>query len=441
MVSVGAVLAGIFLARIFPHDDDRAIPPGRVATTFKTASDAKPGSVKSLLTGSTDDKTLLMRRTVAKCETAGLWEWLRLSHAEGGPWLDIVTMELIDREGWQAWSFVRSLEEDHQRGNLSEHILAKLAERDPWKAYEVWKKSRADFGNPHWGSGVLDFVTIAATTTSGEKLVEVLQQMTVEESESLMTLEFARGFDFQIVLDYLVKAEQVPLTVPGNLLPEWAEQSPAEAAAWLVDHPGYREVEHQEYASNHTIEVIASGKGSIDERHAALEVVSKMPADFLDRAWEVIGGNSGGKIDPETLDSASYLKRREPYLAQALLQTKTADTIDDSWNQVPLEERRGLLEQADNAWKQKHVSPVENRVHQHWRERVTTAWGITPWSRSSPGTTPSPSVRNPCRRAGGSRRAGSPTTSRPFPGGAGSPSRASRRGPAARRRGGTRRTR
>jgi hypothetical protein len=379
MVSVGAVLAGVFLARIFPHDDDRSIPPGRDATTFKTASDAKPGSVKSLLTGPTDDKTLLMRRTVAKCETAGLWEWLRSSHAEGGPWLDIVTMELIDREGWQAWSFVRSLEEDHQRGKLSEHILAKLAERDPWKAYEVWKKSRADFGNPHWGSGVLDFVTIAAATTSGEKLVEVLQQMTAEESESLMTLEFARGFDFRMVLDYLVQAEQVPLTVPGNLLPEWAEQSPAEAAAWLLQNPGFVLVnEHQEYAAHHSIQMIASGKGSIDERHAALEIVSKMPADFLDRTWEVIGGSSGGKIDAETLASASYLKRRETYLAQALLETKAADTIDDSWNQVPLEERRGLLEQADNAWKQKPVSPVENRVHQRWRERVTTAWGITP---------------------------------------------------------------
>jgi hypothetical protein len=203
--------------------------------------------------------------------------------------------------------------------------------------------------------------------------------MTVEESESLMTLEFARGFDFQMVLDYLVKAEQVPLTVPENLLPEWAEQSPAEAAAWLLQNPGFVLVnEHQEYAAHHSIQMIASGKGSIDERHAALEIVSKMPADFLDRTWEVIGGSSGGKIDAETLASASYLKRRETYLAQALLETKAADTIDDSWNQVPLEERRGLLEQADNAWKQKPVSPVENRVHQRWRERVTTAWGITP---------------------------------------------------------------
>lgn len=379
ITSVAAVVAGILLARIFPHDEVSENPPGREVANFKTAGEAPPGSVKSLGTGSTGDRSMLMRRTIAKCETGGLWEWLRSSHAEGGPWLDIVTTELIDREGWQAWSFVRSLEDDHQRGKLSELILAKLAERDPWKAYEVWKQSRGDFGNPHWGTGVLDWVTTAAATTSGEKMVEVLQQVTAAESESLMTLEFARGFDFRMVLDYLVEAEQVPLTVPENLLPEWAKQSPAEAAAWLLQNPGFVLVnEHQEYAAHHSIQMIASGKGSIHERHAALEIVSKMPADFLDRTWEVIGGSSGGQIDAETLASASYLKRRETYLAQALLETKAADTIDDSWNQVPLEERRGLLEQADNAWKQKQVSPVENRVHQRWRERVIAAWGITP---------------------------------------------------------------
>lgn len=379
ITSVAAVVAGILLARTFPHDEVREIPPGRETANFKPGGEAQPGSVKSLGTGSTDDKSMLMRRTIAKCETAGLWEWLRSSHAEGGPWLEIVTTELIDREGWQAWSFVRSLEDDHQRGKLSELILAKLAERDPWKAYEVWKQSRGDFGDPHWGTGVLDWVTTAAATTSGEKMVEVLQQVTADESESLMTLEFARGFDFRMVLDYLVQAEQVPLTVPENLLPVWAEQSPAEAAAWLLQNPGFALVnEHQEYAAHQSIQIIASGNGSVDERRAALEVVSKMPADFLDRTWEVIGGSGGGHIDTQTLASASHLKRRETYLAQALLETKAADTIDDSWNQVPLEERRQLLEQADMAWKEKPVSPVVNRVHQRWRERVATAWGITP---------------------------------------------------------------
>jgi hypothetical protein len=146
-----------------------------------------------------------------------------------------------------------------------------------------------------------------------------------------------------------------------------------------LQNPGFVLVnEHQEYAAHHSIQMIASGKGSMDERHAALEIVSKMPADFLDRTWEVIGGSSGGQIDAETLASATYLKRREPYLTQALLETKASDSIDASWDQVPLEERRQLLEQADQAWKQKRVSPVENRVHERWRQHVTAAWGINP---------------------------------------------------------------
>lgn len=379
VTSVLAVLAGLFLARTFPHDKGSSTEPGPGGGSSETTDNLEPGSVTGPATRSTDDKAVLMRRTVAKCETAGLWEWLRSYHAQGGPWLDAVATELVDREGWRAWSLVRSLEDDPKRGKLSELILAKLAERDPWKAYEVWKQVRADFGSPHWGSGVLDFVTTAAALTSGETMVEVLQQMTDEESESLMTLEFSDGFDFEIVLNHLVQAKQLPLTVPGNLLPKWAEQSPAEAAAWLLKNPGFVSVnEHQEYAAHHSIEMIASGNGSMDERHAALEIVSKMPADFLDRAWEVIGGSSGGTIDAETLDSASYLKRREPYLTQALLETKASDSIDGSWNQIPLEERRQLLKQADQAWKQKQVSPVEDRVHERWRQRVTTAWGITP---------------------------------------------------------------
>jgi hypothetical protein len=379
VASVLAVLAGLLLARAFPRDESSATEPGPGGRSSETVGNVEPGSVKGPETRSMDDKAVLMRRTVAKCETAGLWEWLRSNHAQEGPLLDVVVTELVDRQVWQAWAFVQSLENDHKRGNFSEHILAKLAERDPWKAYEVWKQTRGDFGNPHWGSGVLDFVTIAAAATSGEKLVEVLQQMTAEESESLMTLEFADRFDFEIVLNHLVQAKQVPLTVPGNLLPKWAEQSPAEAAAWLLQNPGFAVVnEHQEYAAHHSIQMIASGKGSVDDRHAALEIVSKMPADFLDRAWEVIGGSSEGKLDAETLDSANYLKRREAYLTQALLETKASDSIDASWDQVPLEERRQLLEQADQAWKQKRVSPVENRVHERWRQHVTAAWGINP---------------------------------------------------------------
>lgn len=377
--SVLAILAGLLLARAFPHDKGCSTGLGPRGGSSGTAGNIEPGSVTGPATRSTDDKAVLMRRTVAKCEPPGLWEWLRSNHAQGGPWLDAVATELVDREGWRAWNLVRSLEDDPKRGKLSELILAKLAERDPWKAYEVWKQTHGDFGNPHWGSGVLDFVTIAAAATSGEKLVEVLQQMTAEESESLMTLEFADGFDFEIVLNHLIEAKQMPLTVPENLLPKWAEQSPAEAASWLLQNPGFVLVdEHQEYAANHSIQMIASGKGPVDERHAALEIVSRMPADFLDRAWEVIGRGSEGTIDAETLDSASYLKRREPYLNQALLETKASDTIDASWNQVPLEERRQLLEQADQAWKQKQVSPVENRVHERWWQRVTAAWGIHP---------------------------------------------------------------
>lgn len=377
LTSSGSVIVGLLLAHASPQWRDssarEAARPARIEEGGLARRDgSNPASTDA------DDEKLAMRRTVAKCETAALWDWLKQAAADDWNWKDLVVSELVDRLGWQALDIAMEMEPDRVDGELSGHVLSKLGESDPWKAYELWKSLRGEFENERWGQGTIDWAIQAGASASGEKLIEVLQQMTADESESLMVIEFTEGFDFRTVLDFLAEADRQPLTVPENLLPAWAEQSPVEAAAWLLDHPEFLEVEHQEYAANRLLRAIAAGEGPEAVRHEALAQLASMPSDYLDMAWKAIGESSDGKLDANTLESAGLMNRREDYLSRSLLETRSLDVLDASWDLVPLEERRTALRTAEQIWAERQPTPVQARARERWKMMVTTAWRITP---------------------------------------------------------------
>lgn len=319
-----------------------------------------------------------MRRTAAKCETAALWDWLVSPAATDPRWRSVIISELVDRLGWRAFDIALDRDPDRDGGMLSGSLLWELGRRDPWKAYDLWKSHRAEFASERWGQGAVNKAIEAGALASAAKLVEVLQQMTADESESLMTVEFAEGFDFRSVLDFLAEADRQPVTVPQDLLPAWAEQSPVEAAAWLLEHPEFLKIEHQEYAANRLLKVIAAWDGPEAVRQEALDQLASMPGDYLNTAWRAIGESSGGKPDANTLESAGLMNRREDYLSRSLLETRTLDALDASWDQVPLEERRTALRNAEQIWAENQPTPVQARARERWKAMVSAAWGITP---------------------------------------------------------------
>jgi hypothetical protein len=375
LASGASIAAGLLLGASFSNSDsaeDReSLAPDYLNRPVTTLS-------KTVEESDAENPDLRMRRLVARCETKALWDWLLAAPLEDAKWRDVVVTELVDRLGWQALDTAMEIDPDRERGTLSEHVLSKLGERDPWKAYDFWKARRAEFENPQWGSGALDWTITAGSAASAEKLIEVLQQMTDQESQTLINVEFSRGFDFRSVLDHLAATDKQPLTVPANLLPEWAKQSPVEAATWLLEHPEFRRFEYIENEANGLLNEIAGGKGPAELRRQALDQLAAMQGDYLDKAWKGVVARSEGKVDAEILDSAAHMNRRDTYLAGALLETRTFDGLDSSWNSVPLEERRTALRNAELKWRETQLTPVQARALERWKTMATTAWGINP---------------------------------------------------------------
>jgi hypothetical protein len=372
LASAASVAAGLLIGSSLSNKT-----PDTIESEQCTSREA-PLDPASVAEDGAADPALRMRRLVARCETQALWEWLLTAPPEEVRWKHRVITELADRLGWRAMDIAMEIDPDRVRGELSEHLLSKLGERDPWKAYDFWKAHRDQFASPQWGSGALDWAIVAGAATSADKLIEVLQQMTGEESQTLINVEFAAGFDFRAVLDHLAATDRQPETVPADLLPGWAKQSPVEAAAWLLEHPGFLKVEYREDEARSLLHEISGSDGPADPRHRALDVLADMPGDYLDEAWSAVAGRSEGKVNAYHLDSATYMNRRERFLSDLLLETKYSDEMDASWDQVPPEERRVALESADQRWAEEERSPVQKRARERWRTMVSSQWGITP---------------------------------------------------------------
>ncbi|WP_367873958.1 hypothetical protein [Luteolibacter sp. Populi] len=342
-----------------------------VPQVLEAGAEAKPGSVPVT-------RQLLLRRTLAACETAALWEWLGANPEGDGYITSSVISELIDRLGWGAWEHALAVGDPKTREKLAAQILAEFARRDPWKAYAEWQKHRAEFEDPEWGAGVIEHCTLAASAISADKLLEMFQQLPKPEAENMMVVEFAKDFDFRKVLDDMMTSGKRPYTLAENLVPKWAERSPEEAAAWLGEHPDYFKEDYHEAQASGVLKAIANAGMSDEARRKALGAMANLSDETLDQAWHFVTGNSDGKVSASVLQSAEMMGQREDYLRRLLLETRTEEELDGSWNQVPLGERREVLAAAEREWAEKNPMPLDAKSRAHWLKMVTTAWGISP---------------------------------------------------------------
>lgn len=340
---------------------------------------ASPGSNGDLAPSgdSLVSRELLLRRSLAACETAALWQWLEQDPERDETRLAVVK-ELVDRLGWGAWERALAIGDPKLRERLGDAVLYEHAQRDPWKAFVEWQKHCDIFQSKEAGTGVIAECTVAAAAISADKVIEMLQQITQEEPQYEMGVEYAKDFDFRKVLDFLVNAEKQPYTETGRLMSEWAKRAPVEAAEWLAAHPEYLANEYREGEFSETLRAIAETEMNDSVRREALDAMARLTSEDQQRAWQYLGGSTDGKIQTSVLQTADLAGRREEFLLAALRETRTYDELDDSWRQVPLAERAQILAKVEQEWDEKEHSPVDAKSHGHWSRMVKQAWGIAP---------------------------------------------------------------
>ena len=323
-------------------------------------------------------RLLLLRRTLASCETAALWQWLEQNPDGSGQFSNEVVNTLIDRLGWQAWSRVLEMEPGKLREELCYRVLYQFVRRDPWKAYEEWQAHRGEFPDPAWANGVISECSVAAAAISADKLIEIFQQITQKDSEYMIGVEFAKDFDFRKLLDHLADSEQQPYSLTEAPLRTWAERSPLEAAEWLAAHPGYLDKEYREGELRGTIRAIAGAEMDEASRLKAFEAISSLDYKHLDLEWKYAWENSDGNVTPTILQSADLAGRREEYLRVVLSETRSAEELDASWAEVPLAERQQILAAVEKDWAERRSSPVDAKARERWGKMVRSSWGIAP---------------------------------------------------------------
>ncbi|MCW1916306.1 hypothetical protein OJ996_22140 [Luteolibacter sp. GHJ8] len=379
-IAVGAMLGG---ARVKAPEKQAAAKSGErghgggakdlLERVNASAQDA------ALTPGGYAERMLMLRRTLASCETEALWELLEYGTTlEKRPEWDVtfaLINELIDRQGWGAWERVLRVESG-ARQRVAGMVLYQFSRRDPWKAYEEWQQHRAEFDSATWGDAVISEVSLAAAKTSADKLVEVFRQIPQVESNEMMSMEFAPDFDFRKLLDHLAGDNYQPYTASENTLGVWAERSPLEAAEWLVAHPNYLDREYREGELQRTLEGVAKGEMDEEARREAFELLARVKPEEQKHAWEAMWEESEGKISADYLRAADLTGRREDYLRIALYETRGAEELDPSWAQVPLAERQEILATVERQWAEKHPTVVEAKARERWGRMVRQAWGM-----------------------------------------------------------------
>lgn len=322
-------------------------------------------------------RSVLLRRTVARGETADLWSWLENSGNENHEVRMAITRELVDRLGWQAWQQALGVSDPELREALTHQLLRAFSERDPWKAFEEWKFHRDKFKDLDWGEPAYNAALRAAAGISADKLAEVLAEVPTragKESQWLVSPEYPQGFDFEQVLDYLIQTPEQPVLVSNGLLREWSKQSPAEATQWLASNPDVLKSEYLlDEATGTWGEVIASGSPEADFE-PVLDSLAGLPAEFLEGVWKSAVDSAEGKLNASTLAAADRMSKRDSYLVGSLLKTRYQQDIDPSWTLLPSEERQRVLNLAEQRWAAEEPSVVQDRARDRWRQRVTAAW-------------------------------------------------------------------
>ncbi|QJE94388.1 hypothetical protein [Luteolibacter luteus] len=319
------------------------------------------------------DEDQQLRSILVRCETKALWDWLSANATLENHDFAMVLEVLTDRLGWQAFDQALAIQDEKLRSLLSERILGLFALKDPWKAFELFKRHRGEFADPEWGRPALEGCVFAAAGFSADKMIEIFGEMPSKESRVFLVAAYSGDFNFRKALDFLVTTETPPTSIPENLLYEWSKRSPVESSEWLAAHPEYLNNELMERQGRLLLENIAACPDARD-REQALEAAGALPAVFLDQAWSDIGGLQGGKLAPELLSAADRLGRREEFLAAALLGTNTSEKLDASWNSIPVAERTSILRAAEDKWMHQVDTPFSRRAREAWRQMVLDGW-------------------------------------------------------------------
>ena len=305
---VAGLAGGVFMGRVQGVGNPAAIAVS--GSRLQTSQLRMPGAAGETEVGSAPDtRSQMLRRTLAVCETAALWEWLG-SNPQGDRSIRLeVLNQLIDRLGWGAWEHALAVEDPKTRERVAESVLWRLTQQDPWKAYAEWQEHRVDFGNPEWGEQVIAECTIAASATSADKLLEMFQCFPKDEPGGTMVVEFAKDFDFRKVLDQLMTTEMRPNTLAQDLAETWAERSPQEAAAWLGKHPGYFDEDYHEGEAHGILRAISQAEMSDESRREALDARANLSEEARDSAWQRLAEDNERKV------SAAFLHIPRPLAA------------------------------------------------------------------------------------------------------------------------------
>jgi len=375
----GGIVGGLWFGMhgAIPKQGNASSAPPHSSREVQAGAPAQAGDADDVPNG-----PMLMRRMLAKQSTATLWDWLRKEPSMNYLYRAAIVAELVDRLGWRAWDVAMEPDQDPDvRRNLSESILSRLASKDPWKAYEVWKAHRAEFDR-QWGADVVIEGQCAASRTSAASLIDIFQESAEEESHWGCSLEFSSDFKFGEVLDYLAATDRPPEAMPYTILTSWGDREPVDAARWLVAHPEFSKREGDERSqSEMLLRQIAYLPVDAPGRDDALAALRQMPAEFITGAWDTIGMQQNGTFSPAALSAANGMDQTDNYLVSALWHTQRSDSLDPSWQQLPEGERAGLLEKVEAAMEKSRPSesltPVELRKRQRWQQMVSTAWGLS----------------------------------------------------------------
>ena len=368
--------AGIYLGR-HGEASREATRPVEKASPRRAASEAS-GSWSAPDTAAAKDapdRMLMLKRGISACETDALWRWLADPE---GPRVarKLVLNELIDRLGWGAWDHVRGMEAGEAKDRARDQILVALAERDPWKAHEEWQRHHGEFQHKLWGFGVISECSRAAAAMSADQLLKAFESIPRKEASELMMVEYAADFDFRKVLDHVAAGGSQPYTMTQDLLSSWAGRDPEEAAAWLVAHPDYLKIEYQRDEAGDTLGKIAAMEMSEETRARLLGDLGTLPRELIDQTWRNISTGTEGKLSPALLRSADLMGQRGVYLEGALMDTRALESLDASWEAVPLQQRGELLEKVERRWEEQGKTPVEAKARAVWREMVEREWGM-----------------------------------------------------------------
>jgi len=324
-----------------------------------------------------------IREVLGRTETEVLWQQLLSKEVS---WIitaadNALMDELIAREGMGAWKRLLDLSAGEQRTHLSDRMLDRISYKDPWLAYEMFLKERGSF-QEGWGRDAGTSILMAASKISADKYIEVMDESGFKETKEIFYAAFSPGFDFGKLVRHLESSEFRAAGMPGNLIQSWAAESPLEAAEYLrslrklpvIDE----EVKEGELDRNHFLDlpdVLKSMAGSKDgSRNEALVQLAGLPEDDLKGAWKNRAERDEGKLVPEVMDAASVMGQRDDYLVNALLTTRAEKVPDESWKQVPKNERARLLDLAEKQWAEKANAPVDVRARERWRIMMEDAW-------------------------------------------------------------------